>query len=773
MKKLPFAKPLGDKVLFFISSSMKQEDRDCLPEFKKVLAGRCQVRLTEEEPVSAVAMLMLAKEKGCSRIATSNSKLLAMLLDWKPKKSNSKPPSLDDYAGSIIDIFGWEVLVLQPLSHLYARPEGKFLAQRYWSKFYDASSWLLIPDFSWELLDAKEESRLLRLFATSIAIAIDIETVRDDPERIISCIGFSSIQYSHVSKSYSVHTVVVPLTDEYNLAFARRLCSLNCFKILQNGKYDIAYLLRYGIIITNWLFDTIELFHAWYSELPKRLDFILSFTIRKWQYWKSEAASGDITDFYRYNAKDSFATAIAFISLMQEMPPWAIENYKVKFPLVFPCVLSEHTGIRADIDRMKELNKQVGEKWKLELAAIRVMVDDPNFNPNSPLQTLALFKALGSEDVKKADAKAIDKVKARHPINYRILNAITKSREDKKLTSTYLDVKDVWHDRIYYTLNPSGTDTARLSSRKSSFWCGWQIQNIPRDKKDIQVKSAYCADEGFYFGEADFEQNEARGTAYLSGDLRLIATVESDRDYHSINVERFFGIPYEQVVASDGTVLLKDIRDLSKRTNHGSNYNMGAAVLLDTMGIENVLKARKVLKLQDGRTLEEANFSLLMTTKFMLAKYEEAYPDVKGRWYDKCKRDVDTTRMLIGPTGWHRYCFGSPSQNKRDLNRYVAHPPQSLGAMTLNSAFIRVFNEVWLPNQEHFKLLAQIHDSIIFMYRIGYHHLAREVKRCMEQKVAVKCSAGVMRELFVPVALKGEATRWSEIKEERKWKLAA
>jgi len=52
----------------------------------------------------------------------------------------------------------------------------------------------------------------------------------------------------------------------------------------------------------------------------------------------------------------------------------------------------------------------------------------------------------------------------------------------------------------------------------------------------------FCAPEGFYLGEADGEQAEARDTAYLSGDKNLIDVVESDKDFHAINVERFFGI---------------------------------------------------------------------------------------------------------------------------------------------------------------------------------------------------------------------------------------
>jgi len=41
----------------------------------------------------------------------------------------------------------------------------------------------------------------------------------------------------------------------------------------------------------------------------------------------------------------------------------------------------------------------------------------------------------------------------------------------------------------------------------------------------------------------------------------LIDVVESDKDFHAINVERFFGIPYNQIVSENGEVLNKDIRE--------------------------------------------------------------------------------------------------------------------------------------------------------------------------------------------------------------------
>jgi hypothetical protein len=82
--------------------------------------------------------------------------------------------------------------------------------------------------------------------------------------------------------------------------------------------------------------------------------------------------------------------------------------------------------------------------------------------------------------------------------------------------------------------------------------------------------------------------------------------------------------------------------------------------------------------------------------------------------------------------------------------------------MTLNKAFLAVFYRVWLPHNENFKLHGQIHDSILFSYRIGHEYLADMVKDCMEFDVTVRDLLGVPRTLRVPVDLKIGMTAWAK-----------
>lgn len=750
---------------------LEQSDAPYLFRLKKILQGRVNGTISSNPFTVATEVAMNAKRKGAKFIATTSPKLLNMLLG-----NPSTRATLNDYAGSIIKFADCEFLILNPLEHFITNSAADFLYRRYFDKFISPEKFIKIPEFSWSLFREEDTAHWLQIAETCSFSAHDIETGREI-DRFITCIGFTFVNISSVDRSYTLQTLVVPFTSKYNIKFVELILSFEPYKVTQNGKYDHAYLLRYHIPVYNWLGDTAHLFHSWYSELPKRLDFITSFCLRDWAFWKDESKTSDDMEYYQYNAKDSFTTALVWLALLIEATDWAINNYTDEFPLVFPCLLCEMVGVKRDAEffdkELARFQKTLEERRKL----LGTMVDNSSFNPGSHVQVKNVFIALGSEDIKDTKPPSMDKVKHRHAFNARIIEEIIKYRKDQKLEGSYLrdeipeakpwEVKTKsWFNRILYSLNPHGTDTTRLACKESAFWCGWNFQTVPRDRDDIQIKEGIISDSDFFFGEGDYSQNETWGTAYLSGDAALIEAIEDrSKDFHGRNASAFFGLPYEEIVDTkqleDGIwfhkTIAKAIRDTSKRTNHGANYNMTAPILLATMGIDAVVKAKKLLKLP-------SNWSLLKVCGYLLLRFDETYPVVRGAYYDKIRADIATTNMLVGPTGLTRYCFGNPSSNKRDMNRYAAHGAQSLGAQELNKAFLKVFHNVYLPNPKDFKLHAQIHDSILFSYRKGRIDLAYKVKEEMRVPIDVTDIYGTVHNMVVPVDLKGEGDRWSNLR---------
>lgn len=742
------------------------DDLPYLPRMKGILSGRARVLIDNTVPSTAMEIVIKCKNKQCEAVASSSQKLLELVLP------GVKSPRLDNYAGSIITYQGIEFLFLDPLKQLMTVHYSTFVFKRFLDKLLHPDQWIVEPSFRWELFQPSRTEELTAFFDSCTLIAVDIETPEGDEERRISCISFTGGKLEN--GLLTLRTVVVPMDEMYNVLVVRLWVSNSVPKVFQNGKYDIAYLLRYGCPVTSYTFDTINLFHSWLSELPKDLGFISAFMVRKYTFHKNDARGGTLYDLYQYNAKDTYTTLLACLALLTEIPDYARTNFLLEFPLVFPCILSEHTGIKWNKETAARLKKQVEGEMEVELARLRKLISSPFYNPNSPQQTQRLFAILGSKDVTSTDVKGRDKVANRHPLNKIILDRIEDYRKGSKLRGSYFKESIPWLGRCYYALNPHGTDTGRLASRESQFWCGLQVQNITRDadnEEDVSVKEAFEADTGFVFGEADYEQAETRDTAVITGDPKLLEVIsDPSKDFHGYNASQFFGLPYEQIVRSIfdqeanewiHKTLDKPIRDLSKRTNHGANYNMGAQVMLDTMGIAKVLRARELLSLP-------ATWKPIKVTEFLLDRFAKTYPVVRHDYQEWIKTTVANTGLLTGATGWTRRCFGLPKVSKTALNAYVAHNPQSLNAMMLNQAYLKVFYDVYLPNFRDFKLCAQIHDSILFQYRVGREDLAWKVADCMVQTITVRDIFGTSRQLTVPVAVKGNGKTWSSVQSLRR-----
>ena len=481
---------------------------------------------------------------------------------------------------------------------------------------------------------------------------------------------------------------------------------------------------------------------------------------------------------------DTWATANVMLAQFNHMPEYVYTNYLEEFPQVFPALMCEAQGLEVDYVIWKKAQKEREDLKILIAAEVGLMTGVKGFNPNSSAQVLKLIQAYGHKDAKNADEKAIEKYRFRDPLLGRILARVIDYRGIVKELSTYLNDEKLFKTAdgryiIFYSINPDGTDTGRLASKEHHFGIGFQIQNIPRgdDVKRLglkySIKDAFVAPPDFLYAESDYAQAEARDVAYLSGDEALIEAVDGDRDFHSVNAAAFFGVPYEEICndsyeyeyepgcfITERKVLDKAIRNLAKRVNHGSNYNMGSGVLLQTMGEKNVLHARELLKLP-------LTWSLMQVCDFLLNRYAVTYKHVKGRWYDSITAEVTTTGYLVNPLGWTRRCFGNPRLNKRDLNKYVAHKPQSLNASTLKKAFMQVFYKVAINPKysNHFRLKAQIHDSVLNQYRVGHEYIQEIVKECMEFDVPVKDSIGIVRQLRVPADIKCGATSWGGIKD--------
>jgi len=726
-----------------------QEDRSFLHDLRVLVSPHgLKVSLTPELYVANLRNKI--KQHGLTSIICTCPETLVTLLNALPdfrhpigKRGTRLALKIDDYAGSFFKIAApgateVDVLILDPLKHLHTVPEAPFVFKRFISKITQPAAWKIASSFTWEVWTPAKSDQLLARFSQARLLAIDIETHRDHPQRTIQCVGYAAL-----FPDGSTHTVVVPFKDMLAHQFVRKMNESPPAKIFQNGLYDNLYFFRWNVPVHNWLYDTNNLFHAWYAELPKKLSFISAFCLRYVRYWKDDAAGSEYNKF-EYNARDCWGTLLSCCVILMEAPKWAINNYLIEFPLVFPCLHVEADGMTVDLAVFTKQRAASSE----QLAVVKQKLASwlgAGFNPLSPVQCKNLLRVLGAKGVDSADNAAMNATAATHPFNELIISEVLAYKKQAKLLSTYLVWDKMWMDRLFYKLNPAGTTTGRLASGESSFWCGLQIQNIPQGKA---VKSWIKADTEWLLAEGDAAQSEARCVGYLSGCKALIALVESDKDYHTWNAHKFFGVKYEDVT--------KSLRNLAKRVNHGANYNMGPEVLLDTMGPKAVAEARLLLKLP-------AKWTLLQVCQHLLATYAKAYPEVKRDWYDAIKATIKLSKVLVSPLGWTRMFFADPTKSKAALNAAVAHGPQNLSVGIINRLFYRVWHaSLYGELQGKVRLKAQIHDSLLFCYKD--ESTPARVQEMMKEPVQVKGTDNVTRTLLIPIEMNSRATYWADLK---------
>ena len=703
---------------------------------------------------NATEVSLLCQHHNVDAVLCSQPSLMVAALRMQPDflpPVGKKQLTLDDYAGSWLTLpYDIPMIVLNPLERLQTIPFEKFVLNRYVSKLTQPNKWWKQTTFKWKQVFEHTTTEALAIIESADLLAIDIETP-GDAERRIELVGYCTYNYS----TRESHCFVVHFNSVWAWNFVRKANKSKAQKIFQNGQYDNTYFARWNCLPDNWLWDTLTLMHCWYSELPKRLDFIAAFALRKMRYWKDDGKSGGMEDKMRYNALDCWATMNSFLSIISEMPVYARDNYLIEFPMNFPSLNCALEGVKVDRKVFDEVCVLKDAECESILNRVRKILSTPEFNPRSAPQMLKLFTLLGCGALGSTGKAQMLKARAASPLNDFILGMLVEYKEAATIVSNYLNPEKLWNDRWYYAIDPAGTDTGRSASKSSAFWCGDSIQKIPRG--DI-IKRFLVADTGWLLAEADKAQSEARCVGYMAGEKKLIDLVESPHDYHSWNAQEFFGVSYERIYDEvKGKTLDKDLRDLSKRTNHGANYNMGASVMLDTMGPKRAAEAKRLLKLPIYMRLQAV-------CQHLLDKYAATYPNVKGLFYDKLISTIETTNRLVSPLGWTRYFFAKPSRrNKPALNAAVAHGPQNLSVSLLNVEWYAIWREtVYGALRGSVRIKAQIHDSIFFQYRPDFD--PNNVVKMMHTPVQVTGADGVTRTMLIPSDLKSGAEAWSNLK---------
>ncbi len=491
-------------------------------------------------------------------------------------------------------------------------------------------------------------------------LSFDIETRRGFA--LPSCIAFST----EVN-----HAFCIPFLAEGHprwsdaeafkiwAAISELLSSPKSKKIAQNVMFD-AYVLHSSldIDIVHFWQDTMLLHNVIYSELPKSLATLCSLYTR-YPYYKDMAHQGGGDEaFWKYNCLDACVTLECALKLYDEAKEFGVWDYYTKYvnPLIWPLLQMQSRGILVDIEARDAASKRVTEIVDDYEATMEDVLGHP-LNVNSPKQMKkTLYDELKmpvqkrtvvidgvSTRVITTDEKALKRLKKKLPDDP-ILDLVLRTRREKKLLGTYLTIPFDPDGYMRCSYNIAGTKGTRISSSKTAFGTGGNLQNVPPGI----ARKVLIADPGTILMSGDLSQADARCVAHLAQDEAMIEIFSDDSvDFYTEVAKMVFGTG--------------DARQLTKKIIHASNYGMGPMLLSELAEIP----------------FAEANAAL--------AAYDRTFPRI-GVWHLQVENMLRKTRILTTPFGRKRIFFGR--YDPRMYRDGYAFVPQSTVANVLHIAII-------------------------------------------------------------------------------------
>jgi len=545
-----------------------------------------------------------------------------------------------------------------------------------------------------------ESINYLEICNSKHLVAFDIEVSNHE----VSCISFSysdkeviSIPFIERGRDY------FPPDQEVEIwkSIATVLENKNVTKLAQNASFDITFLFRKYGIRTRPIEDTMVAQAIIIPDFPKGLDFITSMYTDE-PYYKDEGkfriktGIGSDEKFWKYNAKDSIVLMKAFPKMFKELMALGnVEIYRHQASIIEPLVFMGEIGIRVDHEGLKEASIKTGQEIDELNIELEMLTEGSITNSNSVKQVKEYFyeekkeKPYISRTTHNPTVNE-DALKRLSRKGYKEANVLLKIRTLSKLKGTYLDVNLDEDKRLRCAFNPVGTKSGRLSSSKTIFGTGTNLQNQPSEMKKYML-----ADKHYIIYNVDLGQAENRVVAYISPEHAMIEAFERGIDIHSQTAGLIFRKPIDEISDEENSCPIGggrfSERFWGKKANHGLNYDLGY----------------KSFALYYEISEQES--------KFIVSAYHTAYPGIR-QYYEWIQSKLRENRVLVNPFGRKRKFMGRWGHDL--FKEAYSWIPQSTVADKLNrDGVLYIYqNQQWF---KYIELLNQVHDSIVFQIPIS------------------------------------------------------
>lgn len=456
----------------------------------------------------------------------------------------------------------------------------------------------------------------------------------------------------------------------------------------QNFPFDSSILARqFGFHIRGIWIDTMVAHHALYSELPKKLDFLVSIYTRSPRY--SDYNPADDHDLWRYNAMDAATTYEVAQRLEEELVQEDLWDFYKDHaePVMLALTRMQNRGVHVDKPYMEKMKADFQEKAEKALSEAQEEIGQ-EFNPKSPKQMKEIlyeklnlpkqYKGRGKNRTVTVDVKALETLAEKYTKHEKFLNNVISYRRSKDAISKVLNVRLTPEGLLTTSWNATGTVTRRLSSSANIFDEGMNLQNIHKGP----MRAMIVAEDGKVLVKCDLSQAEARFVAWDAGIKVLVDRFLHDDDF---DIHRWCASYVVFEISEDEVT--KTQRSLAKVAVHGGNYHIGPSAASKTYGI---------------------SFS---AAKDILRRYSSVVgKEGLADWWKEIEQAVISERKLTNPHGARRIFLGR-LDDSTFREAYAQKPQCHVADAIINRAVL--LGEVLLEHLESYPIL-QIHDEVVF-----------------------------------------------------------
>ncbi|WP_078344674.1 DNA polymerase [Mycobacteroides chelonae] len=328
------------------------------------------------------------------------------------------------------------------------------------------------------------------------------------------------------------------------------------------------------------------------------------------------------------------------------------------------CAIMERTGFLLDVEYTEQLSSKLKEREQL---GVWLAAELGCANVNSTDQVADVLEARGIKikgrtpsGKRQVDKKLLGDLVAKGD---EFAKLVVETKKARKWRTTWVDgfLKNMdSQNRCHASINALRARTARMSIT------GIPAQTLPSG--DWMIRRCFLADEGHLIASVDYQAQELRVLAALSGDRTMIEAFKNGEDLHLVTARAAFG---DHIQKDDPE------RKYAKTVNFGRVYGGGANTVAE----------------QTGLSKDQA--------QVVVDGFDKAYPMV-SKLSRKLAMQAAQTGYIITPVG--RRLPVDPSRSYSALNYLI----QSSSRDVTGRALIRLHEAGFTPY-----LRLPIHDEIL------------------------------------------------------------